>query len=203
MALSISAVQTVKPSAAVTANVSALKRALLSATTRAEVEKIHPNVMASLTAGQVAALSTTQQSYLTGAQLSKLSAAAWDGMKSTAVALFSDEQVRALGKNFMSGGSYGFLSALPADKLSQLSPEAVRSIQAKNIWRLSGEQLNALLSNAQGSTAGSPSNLSAEAVSGITSINILGVSADGVRALSPGAISSLPVGLLEHAVQPP
>jgi len=54
MAFSISAVQTVKSSAAVTANVSALKRALLSATTRAEVEKIHPNVMASLTAGQVA-----------------------------------------------------------------------------------------------------------------------------------------------------
>jgi len=198
MNLTINPIQIVKSNPATTANVTSLQMALFAATTRSEIEKINPNVMVSLTSGQIASLSTAQQSYFTGEQLSKLSVEAWDGFKSTAVALFNDGQVRSLGKNFVLSGSNGKLACLPADKLKMLSSEAVRSIQAKNIYRLSSAQLDAVINNNIRNTAGFPSELSAEAVSGITGTNILGVSPDSIKLLNPDVISSLPLVVLNQ-----
>jgi len=174
----------------ISANASALQRALFSQATSRDIQKLSPTVVKYLTAGQIGSLSNLQQSYFTGEQLANISVSGWDGTSQSLPTLLTNTQVQSLGKNFILGRSYANLASLLTTQLPLLNATAIGTIQDKNVLRISGVQLNALLGNAR-NTATHPSELTANAISGITAANIAGISADNIKFISPNAISSL------------
>jgi transcriptional antiterminator Rof (Rho-off) len=190
------------PNVISTLNISAiynLKTDQITGLTNAQVSQ--------LTASQVVSLTNDQKKSFTASQLSNLSQAAWTGFTSSQLAEIDVAKLPSLGKNFMLGVRAN-IGVLTNDQLTALSADAVKSISAQQTRNLHDSQLDALLSNARNTDA-HPSELTAEAVSGIQWYQIKGAEfsptskytqlpIDKLKYLAPATISSLSTNIFSR-----
>ena len=168
--------------AATTARLSAAQGAFFTpSTSQAFIQSLSTASVKALTGQQILLLSSTQKTYFTGAQLSNLSSEAVTvGLNSADLAAIATDKISMLGKNFIDGCSAAKFIGSTISQLSLFSSAVVSGLNNTHIATLSSSQLNALFANTRNTTS-HPSELTINAISGITATNVTGITADQIK----------------------